>query len=101
LHAAVVMPDHAHVIFTPMVSQQRSAAITLAEIMRGIKGTSSHRINLHLGRRGRIWQEESFDRVLRTSEKLDEKIGYVLNNPVRKRFVARAEDYAWIWPRSS
>jgi hypothetical protein len=27
-----------------------------------------------------VWQEESFDRVLRCSEKLDEKVEYVLNN---------------------
>ena len=44
-----------------------------------------------------MWQEESFDRVLRVSEKLDEKIAYVLDNPVRKGLVHSAEEYRWLW----
>ncbi|MGH9508843.1 MAG: REP-associated tyrosine transposase [Terriglobales bacterium] len=98
LHAAVVMPDHVHLILTPLISKERAAVITLAEIMSGIKGTSSHQINRRLERRGKVWQEESFDRVLRSSEKLDEKTGYILNNPVRKGLVTKPEDYPWLWP---
>lgn len=44
-----------------------------------------------------MWQEESFDRVLRVSEKLDEKIAYVLDNPVRKGLVHSTEEYRWLW----
>ena len=98
LHSAVVMPDHVHLILTPLLNRQKQAVCTLAEIMGGIKGASSHRINRRLGRRGRVWQEESFDRVLRSSEKLDEKIGYILENPVRKGLVAEAREYRWLWP---
>jgi hypothetical protein len=43
-----------------------------------------------------VWQEESFDRVLRVSEKLDESIAYVLDNPVRKGLVHFAEEYRWL-----
>lgn len=98
LHAAVVMPDHVHVILTPLTDEEKGAVNMLARIMSGIKGTSSHRINKRLGRTGRIWQEESFDRVLRSSEKLEEKVEYVRNNPVRKGLVARAEEWPWRWP---
>ena len=98
LHVAVVMPDHVHLIVTPLIDEAESAVSTLAEIMGAIKGTSSHAINRRLGQRGRVWQEESFDRVLRSSEKLDEKIAYVLANPVRKGLVAEARDYRWLWP---
>ncbi len=98
LHAAVVMPDHAHLILTPLTDKAKAAVVTLAEIMSGIKGTSSHRINKRLQRSGRLWQEESFDRVLRSSEKLDEKIEYVRNNPLRKGLVLTTEDYEWLWP---
>jgi REP element-mobilizing transposase RayT len=98
LHAAVVMPDHVHVILTPLVNKEESAVNTLARIMSAIKGASSHGINNRLGRTGKIWQEESFDRVLRSSEKLDEKVEYVRNNPVRKGLVARPEEYPWLWP---
>ncbi len=35
--------------------------------------------------------------MLRVSEKLDEKIAYVLDNPVRKGLVHSAEEYRWLW----
>ena len=50
---------------------------------------------------GRIWQTESFDHVLRSSESLDEKLAYVLNNPVRRGLVLQPEDYAWHWVNTS
>ena len=66
--------------------------------MDALKGASAHMINRRLGRKGKVWQEESFDRVLRSSESLDEKIAYILNNPVRKGLVSRPEDYyPWLW----
>ncbi len=96
LRAVVVMPDHVHMIFFPEVDHERSEMYSLARITKAIKGASAHQINRQLGRSGRIWQEESFDRVLRVSEKLDEKIEYVLNNPVRKGLVQSAEGYPWL-----
>src|SRR5438128_11829613 len=45
----------------------------------------------------RFWQEESFDHVLRSSESLDAKIDYVLQNPVRKGLVRIAREYPWSW----
>ena len=96
LRAAVVMPDHVHMIFIPEVDVERSEVYSLARITKAIKGTSAHLINQRLATSGRIWQEESFDRVLRTSERLDEKIDYVLNNPVRKGLVQSASEYPWL-----
>ncbi len=91
------MPDHVHLIFTPRIDEARHEVYTLARITKAIKGSSSHRINGTLDCRVRIWQEESFDRVLRSSEKLEEKIKYILHNPVRKGFVAAPEEYPWFW----
>ena len=96
LRAAVVMPDHVHLIFIPEIDMERGEVYSLARVTKAIKGTSSHLINRRLGKGGRIWQEESFDRVLRISEKLDEKIEYVLNNPVRKGLVPFAREYPWL-----
>ena len=56
LRVAVVMPDHVHVIFTPLVSRERMEICSLAEIMDAIKGASAHGINKALGRKGRVWQ---------------------------------------------
>jgi putative transposase len=77
----------------------RNEIYTLAEIMGAIKGASAQLINRLLDRRGKVWQTESFDRVLRSSESLDAKIAYILENPVRKGVVGRYTDYPWIWVR--
>ena len=92
-----VMPDHAHVIFTPLVNLSENEVYSLGEIMDAIKGASAHKVNRELKRTGRVWQEESFDHVLRSSESLDQKVDYVLNNPVRKGLVVAPSDYRWLW----
>ena len=94
------MPDHVHVIFTPLTNTSRLTIYSLAEIMGAMKGASAQKINQQLGRTGRVWQTESFDRVLRSSENLDAKVAYILENPVRKALVPRWEDYPWLWRRS-
>jgi hypothetical protein len=44
-----------------------------------------------------MWQEESFDHVLRSEERLEETVEYIRQNPVRRGLVARPEDYRWLW----
>ena len=97
VYCAVVMPDHAHMIFVPLVDGPKNEMVSLATITQAIKSASAHNINRMLGRKGTVWQEESFDHVLRSSEALDRKIDYVLNNPVRAGLVTKLEDYPWLW----
>lgn len=97
LKVVVVMPDHVHMIFVPLVNNVRREIYPLAQITQSIKSSSAHLINRRLGVKRRIWQEESFDRVLRLSEKLDAKIEYVLSNPVRKGLVRLPQEYEWLW----
>jgi REP element-mobilizing transposase RayT len=99
LNIAVVMPDHVHLIFTPLVNWQRMEVYSLAEIMDAIKGASAHKINQVLGRKGHVWQPESFDHVLRSSENLDQKTQYVMENPVRRGLVSCCDDYPWLWKK--
>ena len=93
------MPDHLHLIFTPLVNPENREIDSLAEIMGGIKGASAQLINRELDRQGRVWQTESFDRVLRSSESLDAKVAYILDNPIRAGLVSQWKDYAWTWRR--
>ena len=95
LYAAVVMPDHVHLICLPLFDENGS--ISIPEITRTIKSESAHRINKVLGRTGRVWQDESFDHVLRGDESLSKKTRYILENPVRAGSVIRPEDYPWLW----
>src|SRR5439155_1841594 len=64
VHIAVVMPDHVHMIFTPLSSENREP-FSFEEIIGSIKGASAHSINRALHRSGRVWQDESFDHVVR------------------------------------
>jgi len=59
VHCAIVMPDHVHMIFVPLVDKERPEVVALATITQAIKGASAHRINRSLGRKGAVWQDES------------------------------------------
>lgn len=92
----VVMPDHVHMIFAPLKDAPGNP-FGLSEIMSGIKGASAHGINKFLNRRGPVWQDESFDHILRSDEKAENKVEYICQNPVRKGLVKAVADYAWLW----
>ena len=96
MHGLVVMPDHVHLVFTPLLDSA-GTPFGLAEIMNGIKGASAHRINKLLKRRGSVWQDESFDHVMRQHEAVERKVDYICNNPVRKGLVSSEDDYPWLW----
>src|SRR5438552_16693917 len=69
----------------------------MRKVAKAIKGTSTHAIDRKLHSHEAVWREESFDHVLRSSESLDAKIDYVLQNPVRKGLVRIAREYPWSW----
>jgi REP element-mobilizing transposase RayT len=75
LHAAVVMPDHVHMLFTPLRDGD-GWPHALQKILKLIKGTSARDINKLLGSSGPVWQDESFDHVLRSQESSREKLEY-------------------------
>jgi REP element-mobilizing transposase RayT len=90
LEAAVVMPDHAHLIF-------RILKGNLGDALRKIKGASARQVNIVLKRSGSLWMDESFDHIIRREDELKEKIEYVQNNPVKKGLVDVAEQYRWLY----
>lgn len=94
------MPDHVHLIFTPLIDYQAMEVCSLAKIMDAIKGASAHKINKALKRKGRVWQPESFDHVLRCSENLDAKIDYLIDNPLRCGLVSDWHDYPRLWQKA-
>ena len=96
LHAAVVMPDHVHLLLTPNTDSD-GATFGLSQIMNSIKGASSHAVNKALGRTGAVWQSESFDHGLRFEESVRGTAGYICANPVRAGLVPSEDDYQWLW----
>ena len=71
--------------------------MSLPAIMKLIKGVSARNVNQLLGSSGPLWQEESFDHVLRNDESFLEKQEYIRQNPVRAGLVTSPEDYRWLW----
>ena len=96
LKAAVVMPDHVHLLLKPLADEQ-GWPFPLSFILKLIKGTSARSVNKLMGTSGPVWQEESFDHVLRSEESLEDKVEYIRQNPLRKNLVVRPEAYPWLW----
>lgn len=95
-HGVVVMPDHVHLVFTPLADAS-DQPYGLGEIMRGIKGASARSINKALGRTGPVWEAESYDRVLRKDENIRTVVEYVCRNPVEEGLATSEDDYRWLW----
>ena len=95
LHAVVVMPDHVHALLTPLRDPD-GWSIPLVDILQCCKGATAHRINRLLRLSGPVWQEESFDHVLRSEESFEDKREYIRQNPVKAGLVERPEEYRWL-----
>ncbi|HLA85155.1 MAG TPA: transposase [Thermoguttaceae bacterium] len=92
LAAATVMPDHVHLILKPR------DGFTLSRILKGIKGASARLLNQRRNATGRVWQEESWDRILRDPAEFDEKLQYMYNNPVKAGLVVAPDTYdGWFY----
>jgi len=95
LHACVIMPTHVHLLFT-CLEDERGYPFALAKIMKGIKGVSARNINRLLNRRGQLWQDESFDRIMRAGE-FSDKLEYIILNPISAGLAKRPVQYKWLW----
>ena len=87
LIAAQIMPDHAHLILQPI------EGYSLPRVMKGIKSTTARMINRFRNRTGSVWKENYFDRIIRSPKDLDEKLNYMLENPIRAGLVEDGWDY--------
>ncbi len=86
------MPDHVHLLLQPL-NLSETEWFDLGSILKMIKGTSGRRINDMTHRTGKVWQAESFDRIIRDDQEFIEKSNYMLNNPVKAGLVERIEEY--------
>ena len=102
LFAACVMPDHVHLLFEPQIKEQdkdgKPVFYPLDEILQGIKSTTAHKINKAAKVTGvHVWEEESFDRLMRSDADLEEKFHYLCRNPWDNGVVSPTENYRWLW----
>jgi REP element-mobilizing transposase RayT len=73
----VVMPNHVHVLVRPR------SGFGLSRILHAWKSFTAHAINRYLGRRGQLWQRESFDHLVRNATHLDQFRRYIRENPAK------------------
>jgi REP element-mobilizing transposase RayT len=98
VHAAVVMPDHVHLLGQPL-AQPGGGFVDLAEIIHSIKSYTGHEINKKRGTTGSIWQDERFDRIVRDEAEFLEKWQYIRDNPVKNELAENPEEYPWFYER--
>src|SRR5213596_144521 len=79
LDAFVVMPNHVHVLV------QLAKGQALADILHSWKSFSAKAINELLGRKGQLWQDESYDRIVRDWNELVGYRDYILHNPEKAK----------------
>jgi len=73
------------------------AGISLSAIVHSIKSFTGQKANTILGRKGRFWNEDYFDRYIRDEKHFYAVVRYIGMNPVKARLCRRPED----WPYGS
>ncbi|MDZ4868227.1 MAG: transposase [Alphaproteobacteria bacterium] len=87
LHAWVIMPNHVHVVATPLGDW------TLADIVHSWKSFTATQANRILEREGAFWAREYFDRYIRDEAHFTNAVSYVAMNPVKAGLCKRPEDW--------
>ena len=85
LHAFVLMPDHIHAILTP------APDVSLEKAVQFIKGNFSHRLTSKFP----VWTPSFNETQIRSLENFESFRRYILQNPVRAKLVAIAEEFPY------
>ena len=101
LFATCVMPDHVHFLFQPWpkIDDEGSDAVfwSISELSHSVKSFTAHQINRLEETTGPLWEEEVFDRYVRSESDLAEKFRYICRNPWEAGIAKPTEDYPWLW----
>ena len=91
LFAWVIMPNHVHAV------AEMFDAFPLDNVLHSWKSYTATEANKALGRKGKFWMREYFDRYIRNATHFARTIYYIHENPVAAGLVSQAVD----WPFSS
>ena len=87
LSAWLVMPNHVHVLTTPLPGHP------LSKIMHSLKSFTSNEVNRILKRSGTLWMPDYHDRYIRNEKHFAAAVTYVENNPVKAGLCKRPSDW--------
>ena len=101
-----IMSNHVHILIDTSIQIPEGMADEaeaesfglkpLDVIMKRIKGPTAVYANRLLGKKGKFWGRESFDRYIRDERDFDNVVNYILLNPVKAGLVSTWSD----WPFS-
>jgi REP element-mobilizing transposase RayT len=84
-HIFLIMPDHVHALMSFAPSRKR-----MQQVVTKWKEWTAKEIGID-------WQRDFFEHRLRREESRQQKADYILQNPVRKKFVSRAEEWRYVY----
>jgi len=87
LHEFVLMPDHFHLLISPLIALERAVQL--------IKGGFSFRAKKELQSNLEIWRRGFADHRVRDFEDFDKHVHYIHLNPVKKHLCATQEEYRY------
>ena len=88
LHSFVIMPNHVHLLVTPLVA--------VSKIMQSLKRFTAREANRILELTGQpFWQEESYDRLVRNDREFEKIAFYIEMNPVKAGLAPTPEEVRW------
>jgi putative transposase len=103
LYGFVIMPNHIHLLWRKRDAwadknvQLHFMKFTAQQIKFRMIDTGSSMLeefqSTQSDRKYQIWERNPFMAAMNSREVLEQKLEYIHNNPVRKQYVERAEDY--------
>lgn len=75
LVAFAMMSNHVHLLIKPMAG--------LSQVMQAIKGVSARTINTMLGKTGKFWADDYYDKLIRDERHFAVVYEYIKNNPLK------------------
>ncbi len=75
LIAFSIMPNHVHILFTQKTD--------LPRLMKKLKGESATLLNQALGKQGKLWQKDYFDKQIRDERHYCIAYEYIKNNAIK------------------
>ena len=87
LHEFVLMPDHFHLLITPVTALEKAIQL--------IKGGFSYQAKKELGSNAEIWRRGFADHRIRDWEDYEKHVHYIHLNPVKKHLCASPVEYQY------
>ena len=87
LHEFVLMPNHFHLLLTPILTLERALQL--------IKGGYSFHVKKGLGFTGEVWEKSFYDRRVRNWEEYCAFRRYIHQNPLRSGLALATEEYPY------